>query len=349
MYASPLDQALEIPFDPFRELHKDDDDLAWPEYPYKHRELQKVLDRVPGCTRRQAAGALLVSRGDAAKAIASFALFLDRDELQTRFEAERSAFAAAKKAYILETTARVRAQLEAAAKRGALAADVAIDVAFRSSIKAIRYANGDKYEGQVLERDGVMVPHGSGTMLVRDPTTKPLNPLEHLSVPKYTGAASPCLAPLVLDSTHTAFFVGDWQHGLHHGNGRYYWDDKTSWEGTFLADEMHGKGLFYPAPEENGDDDGVDMDGHRAAGRDRYYYKGRHVCWGDDLVANARLRIHGARGASHSATMMFRSPPPREPPLEGSVVAYNATLDTHCLRLGDTSERWLCLSGEHTL
>ncbi|EQC29605.1 hypothetical protein SDRG_12612 [Saprolegnia diclina VS20] len=319
MYASMVDPALEFPFDPFRELYKDDVDLAWPEYPYKHRELHKVQDRVPGCTRLQAAGALLVGRGDAAKAIASFALFLDRDELQTRFEAERSAFAAAKKAYILETTARVRQQLEAAAKRDALAADVAKDAAFRSSIKAIRYANGDKYEGQVLVRDGVMVPHGTGTMLVRDLTK---DRLQHHSAPKYTG---------------------DWRHGLHHGKGRYYWDDKTSWEGSFLADEMHGKGLFYPAPDP--DDDDNDVDGHVAVGRVRFYYKGRHVCWGDDLVANARLRIHQAQGASHSATMMFRSQPPREPPLEGSVVAYNPTLDQHCLRLSDASERWLCLSG----
>ncbi|KAF0748751.1 hypothetical protein AaE_007263 [Aphanomyces astaci] len=168
MYASKIDPALEFPFDPLREYHKDSSStIRWREYPYKQKTIDRVVHGVPGCTVLQAAGALLVGYGVEAKAISMFNLCLSSDQwgqFERRFHDERAAFAAAKAAYIHESSSKLRSQFKADAVRSALEAEVRAVAAQNATIKVIRYDNGDKYEGQVFDRDRVWIPHGEGLM-----------------------------------------------------------------------------------------------------------------------------------------------------------------------------------------
>ncbi|OQS05587.1 glycoside hydrolase [Thraustotheca clavata] len=317
MYQSKWDSQLEFAFDPFKEYYKDHPTLAWPEFPYKHRVLNLVLSRVPNSTCLQAAGALLIGRGDVNKAIGTFQVFADWVDIEKRFNDERQAFRLAKKAYIIESTQRVRQELNAFKKRDELAAEVAKNATYLSSIKAIRYSNGDKYEGQVVQRDNVMIPDGKGTLFVRD-KTKPPDPFQIHTTPKY---------------------IGFWLQGLKHGKGQYFWDDKSSWEGAFIADEMSGKGVFREYVNEDDEDQVVPEE------KVRYFYKGRHICWGHELQLNSRLHIYISNNSTYTTKMQYLVKPNRQISMEGSIVQYDSTKDLHYIRLNDASEKWVSLNG----
>ncbi|ETV82820.1 hypothetical protein H257_04600 [Aphanomyces astaci] len=326
MYASKIDPALEFPFDPLREYHKDSSStIPWREYPYKQKTIDRVVHGVPGCTVLQAAGALLVGYGVEAKAISMFNLCLSSDQwgqFERRFHDERAAFAAAKAAYIHESSSKLRSQFKADAVRSALEAEVRAVAAQNATIKVIRYDNGDKYEGQVFDRDRVWIPHGEGTLFVQD-----------------TSQQDPLLPPVLF-----VRYRGMWMQGLMHGRGRYHWDDGSSWDGPFLCNEMQGGGVYRSEPEADPDD--TDLDWTPTPTTVRYYYGGSHICWGTELATHSRIRIFHDMGATTTGRQTNVAVL-HAPYIDGCVADYDAATDRHLVVIHERPDQWMCLSGMH--
>ena len=38
---------------------------------------------------------------------------------------------------------------------------------------------------------------------------------------------------------------GNFENGIMEGNGIFYWEDGSRWEGTFSNNKLHGEGIFY--------------------------------------------------------------------------------------------------------
>ncbi|ETW10286.1 hypothetical protein H310_00628 [Aphanomyces invadans] len=325
MYTSKIDTTLEFPFDPLREYHKDSSVIPWREYPFKQKTIDSVVQKVPGSTVLQAAGALLMGHGVESKAVSMFNLCLSSDhwvDFERRFHDERDAFAVAKTAYIHDSSSHLRARFKADAARAALDAEVQAVAAKHATMKVLRYDNGDKYEGQVCDRDRVWIPHGEGTLYVCDVSQQ-----------------DPLLPPVLL-----VRYRGMWMNGWMHGHGRYHWDDGSSWDGPFLRNEMHGRGLYRSEPEAEPDE--TDLDWTPTPTLVRYYYGGSHICWGSELQTHSRIRIFTHVGATTSGRQTNVAVLDL-PYVDGCVADYDATTDRHLIQVHERPDRWMCLSGMH--
>ncbi|KAF0682609.1 Aste57867_25246 [Aphanomyces stellatus] len=332
MYTSKFDAGLEFPYDPLKLLHKESTLMQWPEYPFKQKAIDRVLAQVPGATPLQAAGALLVGCGVEARAVSAFQLCVDASQwsqFQARYDDERAAFAQAKAAYIHESSVGLRQRFKDEAVRKALADDVGRVAAKNATIKVVRFDNGDKYEGQVHVRDRVMIPHGEGTLFVRDKNRKDDDPL---------------LPPVVLRR-----YVGMWMNGHMHGRGRYFWADGSSWDGTFLHNEMQGRGFFRSELEVDIDESDAFVDTTPPPPVVRYYYAGRHICWGSgrliELAHNARVRIFRPAGATNNAIRQLHTN--LQPYVDGCIADYDETTDQHLIVTHERPEQWIQLSGAY--
>ncbi|GLE04193.1 hypothetical protein PINS_up013104 [Pythium insidiosum] len=354
MYRSQLDDAapaLEFEFDPLRPCHAHADaTLRWPEYPYK----QVVIDRLrakflsPPLSEDAAAGALLLARGDITRAVFEVEQHYRYDEhgeeghggrpqedatsnggwlaLETRFRRERDAFRAAKRAFIRGESQKVAATLDAFAARQRDAEEREALEAWKRRQFVKRYDNGDKYEGEMLDKSGVLVPHGQGT----------------LSVPLQSG-----LSAAIGEIKRIPRYVGTWVDGMRHGRGKVFWRNGDAWEGTFRRDELQGKGVFSFGL---GDDDEWDdtLDSSREREREtrvRYYDASQHVCWGDELALGRRLRLFDSRRYGDPlAAVVRRQDVALEAETEFVILGYDEKTDRHLLRRdGCEDTRWVSL------
>ncbi|CAK4078379.1 unnamed protein product [Aphanomyces euteiches] len=325
MYKSKFDDKLEFEFDPLRELHKDNAALLrWHGFPYKQKVIDRVVQKVPGATVLKAAGALLSSCGVEANAVAAFRLCHSPDQwanFEKRFKDEQAAFVLAKAMYIRDSSAKLRQAFQEADARAELKRQVDEVAAKNATIKVMRYDNGDKYEGQVHDRHGVLIPHGQGTLFVRDVATKD-DPL-----------ATPTFVPR---------YRGMWMNGLMHGPGRYQWDDGSSWDGTFLLNELNGKGIFCNEPEVEDDDEFNSSP--KPSPLVRYYYRGEHVCWGSELAHNSRIRIYHSQGSTTSARSTTNVHSLAFPYTDGCIAEYDAKTDRHRLAIHGKPDQWVDLN-----
>lgn len=361
MYKSVLDPggALEFPSDPLRALHaREDSQLRWPEYLYK----QVVLDRVTAKASAHGggkpsieavAGALLAARGDETLALFELEQHRPREDggdgttgaitsdegssedavgwqvLEQRFQSERAAFQDAKKQFLKQQKAAVGAILDGIPSRKQAEAERAAHEAWKQRQIIKRYPDGSKYDGDGVTVNGVLVPHGHGTLWVPE---MPLHGSSKLS-----------------DMKRVPRYVGAWMDGLKHGLGTYYWASGDSWDGSFIRDEMQGKGVYTVSTGAS------DIDGeHGEAGsqRVRYYDASRHVCWGDELVLGCRIRLlQNRREVEFLAASAVAIPsigdgghPKNGGGTEYVIVAYDASTDRHLLRKDETEDtRWVCL------
>ncbi|KAJ0410677.1 hypothetical protein ATCC90586_003746 [Pythium insidiosum] len=348
MYRSRLDEAappLEFEFDPLRPCHAHDDaTLGWPEYPYK----QVVIDRLrakfrqPPLGEQAAAGALLLARGDDTRAVFEVEQHYRYEDhggddaergnggwaaLEARFRQERDAFRAAKRAFIRGETEKVAAMIEGYAARQRDEDERAAFEAWKRRQFVKRYENGDKYDGEVLDKSGVLVPHGQGS----------------LWVPLQDGLGAAAMG----DIKRIPRYIGAWVDGQRHGRGKVFWRNGDAWEGTFRRDELQGKGVFSFGL---GDDEWDDtLDSSRASTREtrvRYYDASQHVCWGDELVLGRRLRLFEIRRHGDPlAAVVRRQDVALEAETEFVILRHDEKTDRHLLRRSGTEDtRWVSLA-----
>ncbi|RLN86349.1 hypothetical protein BBJ28_00021374 [Nothophytophthora sp. Chile5] len=370
MYKSLLDVSgvLEFAFDPLRPLHAHEDShLQWPEFPYK----QVTIDRVRAKAGRSAqdedplsdeaaAGALLMAHGQETGALFQVGQHRSRDHdddgedaitgwriLERRFLDERAAFRLAKREFICSQKAKVASILDAQAARKRDAKEQAELSAWKARQIVKRYEDGSKYDGDGVKVHGVLVPHGHGALWVPEE--------RHVSL---VGRSA--------DIKRMPRYVGEWADGFMHGRGTYYWASGESWEGSFIRDEMQGKGVY--TSEEGvangdvtgrGDHEGEELLRHnsdnkkqkvlRANQRIRYFDASQHVCWGDELMRGCRVRLFDNRHFGDPlATVVKRHNVDLEEETEAVVVKYDPQTDRHLLRKGETEDaRWLSLSNSN--
>lgn len=352
MYQSPLDPLgkLTFAFDPFRVLHaRKDSELDWPEYPYK----QVVIDRVQGRTKPKAsahatAAALLLAQGDETQAIfelqqcmsdalidESHATSNDSSRrngyevLEHRFLQEHDAFRAAKIAFLKREKAKVQAKLDAIVRNDQEQAEQEAHEARKRRQIVKRFEDGSKYDGDGVNRSNVLIPHGQGTLWVPEKESSMAESSNIKRVPRYIGA---------------------WMDGFMHGYGTYYWRNGDSWEGSFIRDEMHGKGVFMPAISRDSDDEDetarpTTSNGIPVGRRIRYFDASEHVCWGEDLVVGCRLLVAASRHFGDPlVTAVKRWNVDLEVDTEYVIVSYDDKADHFLVRKGETEEtRWLSL------
>ncbi|EGZ20796.1 hypothetical protein PHYSODRAFT_489798 [Phytophthora sojae] len=324
MYKSTLDPsgALTFEFDPLRPLHANEDSrLQWPEFPYK----QVMIDRV----RAKAGG----SDGHT--------LETGWKVLERRFLDERAAFRQAKREFIRGDKAKVSSILDAQAAKEREQQEQAELAAWRARQIVKRYEDGSKYDGDGVNDNGVLIPHGFGTLWV---------PEEKYLTSVGRGA----------DIKRVVRYVGEWRDGFMHGLGTYYWASGESWKGNFLRDELQGKGV-YTSNERDTDElnsgrgdtgreannnEGKDPQTLRPNQRIRYFDASQHVCWGDELVRGCRVRLFDNRHFGDPlVSVVKRYNVDLEEETEAVVIRYDPKTDRHLLRKGETEEtRWLSLS-----
>jgi hypothetical protein len=361
MYKSPLDPsgALEFSFDPLRPLHsREDSQLRWTEYPYKQVVLDRVLVKASASrggkpSTTAVAGALLAGHGDETLALfeleqhrpreddagASFGEdtshegspidFVGWKELEQRFLNERAAFQDAKKQFLKQQKAAVGAILDGIAGRKHAEEELKTHEAWRQRQIIKRYPDGSKYDGDGVNVNGVLVPHGQGTLWVPE---KPLFGSNKLT-----------------DMKRVHRYVGSWMNGLKHGRGTYYWTSGDSWKGNFVRDEMQGKGVYtISTGAGNGDGESGEVESQRV----RYYDASRHICWGDELVLGCRLRLLQSRremefqAASAVAipSIVGTGHPKSGGGTDYVIVAYDTDTDQHLLRKDESEDsRWVSL------
>eukprot|EP00644_Phytophthora_capsici_P007217 jgi/Phyca11/112700/e_gw1.22.307.1 len=317
MYRSHLDpsNALEFAFDPIRALHAHEDSrLQWPEYPYK----QVTIDRVR------------------AKAGRAYTTEVGWKALERRFLAERTAFQQAKRDFIRREKDKVVAVLDAQAARERQEEERKELSAWRARQIVKRYEDGSKYDGDGVKENGVLIPHGYGTLWV--PEEKYANTVGRSA-----------------DIKRVVRYVGEWRDGFMHGNGTFHWASGESWEGNFIRNEMQGKGIYTSSerdPDELNSDTGSganrakDPQILRPNQRIRYFDASQHVCWGDELILGCRVRLFGNRHFGDPlVSVVKRYNVDLEEETETVVVRYDPKTDRHLLRKGETEEtRWMSLS-----
>ncbi|KAG7393407.1 hypothetical protein PHYPSEUDO_009611 [Phytophthora pseudosyringae] len=358
MYKSTLDPSgtLEFAFDPLRSLHaRAGSRLQWPEYPYKQVTIDRVRTKagrpsIDGeeLSEEAAAGALLMACGQEAGAIFQIEQYDREDQgvetgwgvLERRFLEERSAFRQAKREFIRGEKAKVVSILNAQAAREREEQKEEELAAWRARQIVKRYEDGSKYDGDGVTENGVVVPHGYGTLW---------EPEE-----KYATSVGRSA-----DIKRVVRYVGEWKDGFKHGYGTYYWASGESWKGNFIRDEMQGKGI-YTSSERDPDelnsgrgDTGRDANNAgkgpqvlRPNQRIRYFDASQHVCWGDDLVRGCRVRLFDNRHFGDPlVSVVKRYDVDLEEETEAVVVRYDPKTDRYLLRKGETEEtRWLSLS-----
>lgn len=367
MYKSPLDPtgALEFPFDPLRPLHaREDSRLRWPEYPYKQVVLDRVFVKASASRGGKAstgaepstaavAGALLTAHGDETLALFELEQHRPREddaiacfdedmghegssvdsvgwnELEQRFLNERAAFQDAKKQFLKGQKDAIGAILDGIAGRKHAEEERKTHEAWKQRQIIKRYPDGSKYDGDGVSVNGVLVPHGQGTLWVPE---KPLFGSSNLT-----------------DMKRVPRYVGSWMNGLKHGRGTYYWASGDSWKGNFVRDEMQGKGVFTIS---TGASDGDGEPGEVGSQRIRYYDVSRHICWGDELVVGCRLRLLlSRREMEFQATSAVAIPsvvgvghPKSGGGTDYAIIAYDADTDRHLLRKDESEDsRWVSL------
>ncbi|DBA03883.1 TPA: hypothetical protein N0F65_004573 [Lagenidium giganteum] len=376
MYKSSFDAhgELLIEFDPLRPWHAHEDSaLAWPEYPYKQVEIDRVLAKYPGLTIEAAAGALLAGCGDVTKTMFELDQHFrvdDLDEndallvagaapaapprkkkgkaapkaprmnsgwraLEQRFINERAAFRLAKRAFLLEQKQLVAANLDGFVARAEKERELREYEEWQKRQIVIRFDNGSKYDGDGTRTDRVLVPHGHGTLWV--------------PVKEMAGSLADAG-----DIKRMPRYTGQWMNGLMHGKGTYYWKNGDTWEGNFIRDEMQGKGI-YTFSGRNADDDNDDdldqssRDALERPQRVRFYDASQHVCWGDELVEGCRVKLFGNRHFGDPlVSVIKRYNVDLEEETECVIVAYDASADRFLVRKGETEEtKWVSLQNSN--
>lgn len=297
--------ALTFEFDPLRPLHANEDSrLQWPEFPYKQVMIDRVRAKAGGSGRHgkdlseeAAAGSLLMACGQETGALFQVVQH-SRDEegeetedghtletgwkvLERRFLDERAAFRQAKREFIRGDKAKVSSILDAQAAKEREQQEQAELAAWRARQIVKRYEDGSKYDGDGVNDNGVLIPHGFGTLWV---------PEEKYLTSVGRGA----------DIKRVVRYVGEWRDGFMHGLGTYYWASGESWKGNFLRDELQGKGV-YTSNERDTDElnsgrgdtgreannnEGKDPQTLRPNQRIRYFDASQHVCWGTNWCAD---------------------------------------------------------------
>lgn len=351
MYQSPLDPLgkLTFAFDPFRLLHaRKDSELDWPEYPFKQVLIDRVQTRTkPSASAHATAAALLLAHGDETRALfelqqcVSDALIdethatsngSDYEALEQRFLQERAAFRAAKVAFLKAEKAKVQTKLDVIARNDREQAEQEAHEAWKRRQIVKRFEDGSKYDGDGVNRNNVLIPHGQGALWVPEKESALAESANIKRVPRYIGA---------------------WMDGFMHGHGTYYWLNGDSWEGSFIRDEMQGKGVFLPSISRDSDDDDEDNEtarpttsnGTPVGRRVRYFDASQHVCWGDELVAGCRLFVASNRHFGDPlVTAVKRCNVDLEVETEYVIVSYDEKADRFLVRKGETEQtRWLSL------
>lgn len=368
MYQSPLDPRgkLAFPYDPLRALHaREDSELRWPEFPYKQVLIDRVRSKAGANGGRKisveaAAGALLIALGQETTALFEIEQHRPRDQdekvgtssegcddgdhdydcnasrleaseigvLEQRFADERSAFYAAKRAYLLEQKQKVQGKLDSIETRRREEQEQEALEAWKRRQIVKRFADGSKYDGDGVRVSNVLVPHGHGTLWV--PQKKQF------------------VAESIGDIKRVPRYVGTWMDGLMHGEGTYYWDNGDSWTGHFLRDEMEGKGVYtfdhHQSHNSAGDETGRDVAGSLNQSV-RYYSASQHVCWGHELVRGCRIMIFGNRHYGRPLeTVIKRNNVGLENETEFVIVSFDAARDTHLVRkCGTEDTKWVSL------
>lgn len=120
-------------------------------------------------------------------------------------------------------------------------------------------------------------------------------------------------------------YEGEFRRGNMHGAGKYYDDNGDTWEGTFVDNKRHGRGLHTFAFEVGKKDE------EQKEAKVNFYYHGKLQCWLEDLYHGAPLRIEVARGVWN----------------HGHVIGYNKERKRHKIVFGKAEgdvSRWLDLS-----
>ncbi|KAE8966670.1 hypothetical protein PF010_g28329 [Phytophthora fragariae] len=353
MYKSMLDPSggLTFEFDPLRPLHANEDSrLQWPEFPYKQVTIDRVRARAgKELTEEAAAGALLMACGQETGALFQVTQHNREDEgedghtietgwrvLERRFLDERAAFRQAKREFIRGEKAKVVSILDAQAAKERAQQEQAELAAWKARQIVKRHEDGSKYDGDGVNENGVLIPHGFGTLWV---------PEEKYLTNVGRGA----------DIKRVVRYEGDWKDGFMHGCGTYFWASGESWKGNFLRDEMQGKGVYTSSerdPDElnsgRGDTarESNNCEALRPNQRIRYLDASQHVCWGDELVRGCRVRLFDNRHFGDPlVSVVKRYNVDLGEETEAVVVRYDPKTDRHLLRKGETEEtRWLSLS-----
>ena len=136
-------------------------------------------------------------------------------------------------------------------------------------------------------------------------------------------------------------YEGDYVRGRRHGRGTWFFDDGSSWEGTFSRDDAKGLGTYRWTEEvKEKDEDGayvvVDRKIHE---RDAIYHDNRRAAFVDELKKGCRLRLPSFRLSSigEHATVVGRPTKSLERALEEA--------ERRCLRSREgerfaTNEEW---------
>ncbi|KAK1941718.1 hypothetical protein P3T76_006782 [Phytophthora citrophthora] len=363
MYKSSFDPsgALAFAFDPLRALHAHEDSrLQWPEYPYKQVTIDRVRTKAGRASsdgkelsEEGAAGALLITYGDEIQALFQIGQYdqetSEEDNAETgwkalecRFFEERAAFRQAKRDFIRGEKAKVVAVLEARAACERQEQERQELSAWRARQIVKRYEDGSKYDGDGVEENGVLIPHGYGTLWV--PEEKYANTMGRSA-----------------DIKRVTRYVGEWKNGFMHGNGTFYWASGESWQGNFIRDEMQGKGIYTSSESDldelNSGRGNTEQDANCAKNpqvlrpnqRIRYFNASQHVCWGDELTLGCRVRLFDNRHFGDPlVSVVKRYNVDLEEETDTVVVSYDSKTDRHLLRKGETEEsRWMSLSNSN--
>jgi hypothetical protein len=345
MYRSVVDaspQELAFEFDPLRPLHAHDgSSLAWQEYPYKQVVIDKLCNKYtkPKLSQEAAAGALLIARGDFGRAEFEVDQHFNHEQassedasgnigwthLEGRFHSEREAFRRAKKDFIKSERVKAAAKLDGIAKRKQEEEDRVNYLAWRQRQIIKRYDNGSKYDGEGVKENGVLVPHGHGTLWVPQKES-------------VTGGERG-------DVKRVPQYVGEWKNGFMHGKGTYYWRNGDSWEGNFCRDDLQGKGIFTSGSGEAGEVDTSRLPMPKEQ-RVRYYDASQHICWGDELVRGCRLRVYeNRRYGDPLVAIVRRHNVHLEQETEYGIVSYDGKRDVYLVRKGESEQtKWISLA-----
>ncbi|TMW57316.1 hypothetical protein Poli38472_003241 [Pythium oligandrum] len=346
MYRSVLDASplvLEFAFDPLRPLHAHEDStLQWPEYPYKQVVIDSVRSKflLPKPSIDAAAGALLIARGDVSRAVFEVEQHFEHEShsdgasgtsntgwmlLEKRFRDERAAFQVAKREDIRAQKRIVQQKLAAIAQKDKEEEERLELEAWKKRQVIRRYDNGRKYDGEGVNQNGVLIPHGHGTMWVPEKES-------------YTGSMG--------DMKRVPKYIGEWRDGFMHGRGTFYWRNGDAWEGHFCRDEMQGRGVYTFGLGEPDSNDVVDSTRDvPKEQRVRYYDKSQHVCWSDQLELGCRIKVKTNHHYGDPLTAAIRRENVQlEYEVEYVIVQYDESKDRHLVRKAETEDtKWISL------
>jgi hypothetical protein len=323
--------------------HPNPSPLHWPEFPYKQNQLDKIQTKFKQITLESAAGGLLAGRGNEKDACFEIqqhgSIYEDEQEgwklLAERFYKERGIFHEEKKKFILQLKQQTIQTLATLERKKKLQQEVHEFEEWKKKQITIRYENGSKYDGDGINQNHVLIPHGKGTLWVPEKEVQGTDIGGIKRIQKYTGM---------------------WMDGMMHGHGTYWWKNGDSWEGNFIRNELHGKGSFTPAPDpsdmNSSSHPGLPAGSRPSSGtnsnarqRVRYFNASQHVCWGEELVEGCRLRLYGKRHfADPLVSVIKRYDVDIEEEIECVIIMHDLTADKYLIRIGETENtKWVSL------